>query len=290
MWHVILSEYKKAKCLYHSEHDGLKNEIMKMEPVMKKILLVFTFVAVLVMPATSVAAEESEANVSVRVNAPEFVSGTFEVTIDVEDVTDFDSGEFNLSFDPDVVSFVGVEPGSIDGTEVPIDMFDLIEDGRVRVLFNIKGADGVSGSGCVAKVIFGTGGAQGDTSIMDISDGLLVGVNPNMDRGDSSTWTINILADWFNDAVTIGSAAQASSVTISTPRPTSDAVSDQSLDPTQEPPTASIVHEVSSVADSARECEKDEPNGLEMLTTPDCISLYTMIGLFAFIYAFTLLR
>ncbi|MEA1908267.1 MAG: cohesin domain-containing protein [Euryarchaeota archaeon] len=257
---------------------------------MKKMLLLFTFITVLVMLATGAAAEEPEANVSVRVNAPESVAGTFEVTIDVEDIAHLDSGEFNISFNPGVVSFVDVEPGSIDGNEVPIDMFDLVGDGSVRMLFNIKGADGVSGSGYMAKIIFETEGAHGDTSIMDISDGLLVGVNPNMDKGDYSTWTVDILADWFNDTVTIGDATQAAPIARSTPRPMSDAALDRSLDPTQESTIASVVQEVSSVVDSARESEKDEPDGPELLTTQNCIYLYTLVGLFAFIYAFTLLR
>ncbi len=268
----------------------MKNEITAMESVMKKMLLLFTFVIVLVMLATGAAAEGSEANVSVRVNAPESVSGTFEVTIDIEDVIDLDSGEFDLLFDPDVVSFVDVEPGSIDSTEVPIDMDRLIEEGIVRVLFNLKDADGVRGSGYVAKVIFETEGAQGDTSFIDISGGGLSGVNPNMDRGDSSTWTTKILADWFNDTVTIGTATQAAPIARSTPRPTSDAASDRSIDPANNPTIASVVHDVSSVADSAEGSEKDETNGLELLTTQNCIYLYTLVGLFAFIYAFTLLR
>ena len=250
-----------------------------MEPVMKKMLLVFTFVAVLVMPATGAVDEEPEANVSAMVNAPEFVSGTFEVTIDVEDVTNLDSGQFDISFDPDVVSVVDVEPGSIDGTEVPIDMWRLMGDGIARVTFNLKGADGVSGSGYVAKIIFETKGAQGDTSTMDISEGLLVDIE-----------ALKIPADWFNDTATIGSATQASSVTRSTPRPTSDAESDQSLDPTQKPTTVPIVQDTPIATDSASTSEKNEPDGLEILTTQNFIALYAFIGLFASAYALTLLR
>ena len=267
----------------------MRNKITAMEPVMKKMLLLFTFIAILVMLATGTAAEEPEANVSVRVNAPKSVSGTFEVTIDIEDVIDLDSGEFDLSFDPDVVSFVDVEPGSIDDTDVPIAMWRLMEDSRVRVTFNLPGADVVSGSGYVTRIIFDVVGAQGDTSVMDISKGLLVKPNPgtSIHHSDSAS---KILADWFNDTVTIGDTTQATPIARSTPRPTPDAALDQSLNPTQEPTTTSVVHDVSSVADSAIESEKDEPNGPELLTTQNCIYLYTLIGLFAFIYAFTLLR
>lgn len=251
---------------------------MKMEPILKKILPVISIVMLTVF-GTGAAAEEPEANVRVRVNAPEFVSGTFEVTIDIEDVADLDSGQFDLSFDPDVLSVVDVEPGSIDGTDVPIDMWRLIEEGRARVTFNLKGADGVSGSGHVAKVTFEAVGAQGDTSTMNVSEGLLVDIE-----------ALKMPADWFDDTVTIGTATQESSIARSTPRPTSDVVSRQSLDPADNPTTASVMRGVSSETDSAKESEKDEPDGLEMLTTQNCVALYTLVGLFAFVYAFTLLR
>ena len=289
MWHVILSEYRKSKCLYHNGCEDLRNTVMAMEPIMKKMLLLFTFITVLMMPATNAAAEEPKANVSVRVNAPESVSGTFEVTIDIEDVTDFDSGQFDLLFDPDIVSVVDVESGSIDDTEVPIAMWRLMEEGVIRVTFNLDGVDGVSGSGYVARIIADAVGAQGDISAMDLSDGGLGGVNPNMDRGDLSTSTIEIHANWFNDTVTIGDATQAAP-TRSTPRPTPDVTLDRSPDPTQKPTTTPVVQGTSGAADSARECETDEPNGLELLTTQNCMYLYTLIGLFAFIYTFTLLR
>ncbi len=289
VWHVILSEYRKSKCLYHNGCEDLKNEITAMEPVMKKMLLLFTFITILVMLATGTAAEEPEANASVRVNAPKSVSGTFEVTIDIEDITDLDSGQFDLSFDPDVVSVVDVEPGSIDDIEVPIDMWGLMDEGIARVTFNLPGADGVSGSGYLARIICEALGAQGDVSVMDISKGLLVKPNPgtSIPRSDSAS---KILADWFNDTVTIGDTTQAAPITRPTPRPTPNVVSDRSLDPTQEPTTASVVQGVSSVVDSAIASEKDETNGMELLTTQNCIYLYTLIGLFAFIYAFTLLR
>ncbi|MCK4458959.1 MAG: hypothetical protein KAU52_04455, partial [Methanosarcinales archaeon] len=56
----------------------------------------------------------------VYVNAPEVVSGAFNVTIDIYKVIDLDSGQFDLSFDPNVVNVTTVCAGNIDGTTVPI--------------------------------------------------------------------------------------------------------------------------------------------------------------------------
>jgi len=261
-----------------------------MEPVMKKMILLFTLVAVLVMPAT-VAAEEPEANVSVRVNAPEFVSGTFEVTIDVEDVTDLDSGQFDLLFDPDVVSFVDVEPGSIDGTEVPIDMFRLMEAGMVRVLFNLKDADGVSGPGYLSKVIFETKGVQGDACTMDISKGLLVKPNPGNDV-DPSDGAPKIPADWFNDAITIGATP---SMPAETPTPTQapTIAAASAPEPTAtsiEAPSLELASEPSAFTARVRDASSENGELQDILTPHNFINIYSFVGLLAFIYSLTLFK
>lgn len=51
------------------------------------------------------------ADVDVRVNAPEYVLDTFEVTIDVTDVTDLNSGTLDFTFDPDFTNVVDIEEG-----------------------------------------------------------------------------------------------------------------------------------------------------------------------------------
>ncbi|MEA1908273.1 MAG: cohesin domain-containing protein [Euryarchaeota archaeon] len=110
----------------------------------------------------------------VCVDAPEVVSGTFDVTIEICNVVDLDSGQFDLSFDPNVVNVTGVDSGSINGAEVPIDMWRLMDVGSVRVLFHLPGATGVSGSGSLATIHFEVTGTAGDASVLNISDGLLV--------------------------------------------------------------------------------------------------------------------
>jgi len=130
--------------------------------------------------------------VPVTVNAPEIVSGTFNATIDVADVTDLTAGQFDLSFDPSVVNVTGIDPGSMAGTEVPIDMWRLMDEGRVRVLFNLPGVTGVCGSGSLATINFEVTGTAGDASVMGISEGLLV-----------DTGSYEIPATWDDCEVTV---------------------------------------------------------------------------------------
>ena len=131
----------------------------------------------------------------VCVNAPEVVSGAFEVTIDIHNVADLDCGQFDLSFDPGVVNVTAVHDGTISGRQMPVDMWRLMDAGRIRVLFNLPGLDRVSGSGYVAKIDFETTGSEGDTSVLDVS-GVLIGI------GVSHNYEIPAI--WIDDEVRIG--------------------------------------------------------------------------------------
>ncbi|RZN31702.1 MAG: hypothetical protein EF813_12285 [Methanosarcinales archaeon] len=124
--------------------------------------------------------------------APEIVSDAFDVTIEIYEVMDLDSGRFDLTFDPGVVNVTDVGSGEIDGTEVPIVDWRFMDDDTVRLLFKLSGVDGVSGSGSVATIEFAVSGSQGDTSVLDISDGAL------SDIGADEIPTV-----WIGDGVTV---------------------------------------------------------------------------------------
>lgn len=68
---------------------------------------------------------------------PNPVSGTFDATIYIADVANRDSGQFDLSFDANVVNVTDVDSGSMDGTEIPIDMWRFIDSDTTRVIFNL---------------------------------------------------------------------------------------------------------------------------------------------------------
>ncbi len=120
-----------------------------------------------VILSTPVAAYQT----GVSVNSPERADGDFSVVIEIENAVDLDSGQFDLYFDPDAVNVTGVDDGNIGGTAVPVDNWAVDRD-RIRVLFNLPGVDGVSGSGSLATIHFETV-VPGDCA-MEISGGLLV--------------------------------------------------------------------------------------------------------------------
>jgi len=58
---------------------------------------------------------------NVNVNAPDKAVDDFSVTIEIENVTDLDSGQFDLHFDPALVRVTGIDDGTIDKTTIPVD-------------------------------------------------------------------------------------------------------------------------------------------------------------------------
>ncbi len=130
--------------------------------------------------------------VSVAVNAPEVITDAFTATVDVTDISDMNSGQFDLTFDPAVVNVTAVNSGDISGTTVPIVDWRFMDADTVRVLFKLSGASGVSGTGSVATIEFAVSGSQGDTDVLDISNGLL-----------SDTGADEIPAVWIEGGVTV---------------------------------------------------------------------------------------
>ena len=111
------------------------------------VLLILTAIAVTSLAVTPVIVAAQE--VEVTVNAPEYVEegATFVATIDVDDVTDLNSAQFDLSFDSSVIKVSDVNEGEIDGEDVPIFDWRFVDTDTVMVLIMMPIGDGVSGSG-----------------------------------------------------------------------------------------------------------------------------------------------
>lgn len=269
------------------------NTVTEMRLIAKRILLFIPVVALVVF--TTGAAAEEEENVSVRVNAPELVSGTFDVTIDIYNVIDLTSGNFDLYFDPDVVNVNDVCDGEIDGTTVPIEDWLLMDEDRVRVLIKLSDAGLVSGSGHLTTINFEVVGDDGGTSTLEVSDGELFSCITYYFQTYSSSETGEINADWFGDVVTVGDTGTVETgKTASTPvqtatsRSTSPSSSDSGAGSVTAPTPAT--EHASDVAEPVGTSERDEQDVWGMLAEYNFIEIYSFIGLLAFIYMLILLK
>lgn len=82
--------------------------------ISKTVSITIIVLITLLLSATLVVADQTSV-----ISTPELADGDFSVTIEVENVVDLDSGQFNLYFNPDDVNVAGVDDGDVDGTEVP---------------------------------------------------------------------------------------------------------------------------------------------------------------------------
>lgn len=146
-------------------------------------LIIFCLLSTLVIACESKPAQSNESQLPlnielngpvVSISAPEEVSEAFDVSVDINNIAELDSGQFDLCFDSQVIEAIDVNNGSIGETVIPVDMWQSIDTNTIRVLFNLTGVDGVTGSGNLATIHFNTTGTGGDSSIIEISDGLLV--------------------------------------------------------------------------------------------------------------------
>ncbi len=156
------------------------------------ICIVAAFIGSLAIAVPGLAALQAEDTAKVTVNAPAYVEETFNVTIDVDSITNFNSAQFDLSFNSSVVNVTDVRDGEIDGEAVPIFMWDFVDADTVRVLVSLPLGEGVSGSGCLAEVEFEVKGKSGEESVLDISNGQLADAEAE-----------EIEAEWYDDEVTV---------------------------------------------------------------------------------------
>ena len=164
------------------------------------------------VPASGAGASQAEEppevlakEILVTIEAPVEVQqdAVFTARLNIAEIEKFDSANFDLTFDPNVLTIdninpgVGVTNGDLDGQSIPIVETNQSEPGVVRVVINVPGFPGVSGEGYLAEVQFKAIGVAGDTTTIDLAD--------------------LVLSD--NTAREIPSASQSATVTLTGNRP-----------------------------------------------------------------------
>jgi len=120
------------------------------------------------------AAQDTGATVNVTANAPEYVLGTFGASIDVDSITGFNSGQFDMAFDSSVVNVTDVGDGCLDGETIQVSAWERLDNDTIRVILDVSGIAGVNGSGNLATIHFAVVEGVGAKSMLNISNGLLV--------------------------------------------------------------------------------------------------------------------
>lgn len=143
---------------------------------------------------------QAQDSVTVSVDAPaEVAQGTdFIARVDVNQVTNFDGANYDVTYDPAILEVTNASNGLIAGTTIPVDMWGVISPGRVRMIQNVPGLSGVSGSGYLAEIHFHVLGSASSTSSIGLSNGVLADNAAN-----------EIPAAWVGDSVHINTVLDA---------------------------------------------------------------------------------
>ncbi len=125
---------------------------------------------------------------SVKIVAPTAVvqDSDFAVGVDIGDVTAFDAGQFDVSFDESLLQLDDVTAGQIGATQIPVDLWNKIGTGTYRIIVNVPDFPGVSGSGSLAVLQFHAASSAVGTSPVNLSNGFL---NDNQGAEIVATWT-----------------------------------------------------------------------------------------------------
>ena len=126
--------------------------------------------------------------VTVSIDAPDEAApdSDFTANINISEVTDFDSCNYDITFDPLVLRLDDVASGLIGSTTVPVDMYNELSSGTYRVIQNVPGVAGVTGSGYLAVLHFHVIGSEGDSSALTLANGVL---SDNQAGEITATWT-----------------------------------------------------------------------------------------------------
>jgi hypothetical protein len=160
-----------------------------------RILVVVATVALLLGGVTVLpVAAASEVTVSIDALDEVAAGSDFTANINISEVANFDACNYDISFDASVLRLDNVTSGLIGSSEIPVDMYNEINSGTYRVVQNVPGLAGASGSGYLAELHFHAIGGQG--SQISLSNGIL-----------SNNLAEEITATWAGDSVRLVTTA-----------------------------------------------------------------------------------
>ncbi len=196
------------------------------------------------------------ASVTVAITAPDTVmpGSDFTANVTITQVQNFDACNYDVSFNSTVLRLNNVTSGKIGGTVIPVDIWSENATGRYRVVQNVSGLSGVSGSGYLAVLHFKVLGSAGQSSVVNLSSGRL-----------GNTLAEAIPATWAGDLVSVISGESGGQGSPSAPTLLPETTSNASETTTTESEAATTEPEATATEPEV-EAEKAKEEGLPTLT------------------------
>jgi len=163
-----------------------------------KILSIIAIVVALLLGGGAVLPVAATPGVTISIDAPHGAApdSDFTAGVNISEVTDFDACQYDVSFDASVLRLDNVTSGLVGSAEIPVDIYNEISPGTWRVVQNVPGLAGASGSGYLAELHFHAIGSGGDSSAISLSNGML-----------SNNLAAEITATWAGGSVRVAAEA-----------------------------------------------------------------------------------
>jgi len=161
--------------------------------------------------------------VTVSVDAPATIApgDYFTAMVDISSVTDFDAADFRVVFNSTVLAIDDITPGAditdglIDGTTIPVAQTNEISSGTVKVVINVPGTPGVTGSGYLCQIRFHAIGAASTSSTINLENGTLSDKNATAIPATWTGTTVNIVTPDIPDIPDIADIADIPDISVS---------------------------------------------------------------------------
>jgi len=160
---------------------------------MRRIMKILGIITIMVLLLGGVVAPVAATPaVTVSIDAPDTAEpdSDFTANVNIAEVTDFDSCNYDISFDASVLRLDNVASGLVGSTAIPVDICNEINSGTWRVVQNVPGITGVSGSGYLAVLHFHVIGSGGDSSAVSLSNGILAN---NQAEAITASWVSDLV-------------------------------------------------------------------------------------------------
>jgi len=180
-----------------------------MKKVIRTLNLAFAVVLVYALAALPSPVAAADVAVSIAVTDRVDPGETFTAGVIIENVIDFDAGNYDIIYDPTVIVVDNISDGLVGTTPIPVSRWNYESaQGRITIFNNVVNYPGVSGSGYLAEIHFRAVGAAGTSSTIAFTGEHVL--------GDKNAQQITV-ASWTNATVQIASGSTTTTTTTTTP-------------------------------------------------------------------------
>jgi len=121
------------------------------------------------------------------------VGSTFNISVDVTNISYFDAANFDIIFNPDYITVNNVFNGNINDTEIPVSMWNIIDENKLRVILNLPGIEGVSGDGTLTTIEFNS--IKSGSITINVNNSVLSNIEAVEIPANWNEYQINVLSN-----------------------------------------------------------------------------------------------